>query len=406
VTFHPKSTHLLPSTDFDIIIIGGGLAGLSLSCLLGQITGWNIACLDKDSPETQIKSDLRTTAISYGSAQILDQAGIWNTLEPLGCPIRDIEILDGDSPTLLQFLSSEVEDKSFGWILSNTDIRKTLMNKINSLKNMDHIAPANVRNFNVTEEKAEITLDNGKTLSAKLIIGADGRQSSVRDFMDVHVRGWNYHQSAIVCFIKHEHPHQNKAIEHFWPSGPFAILPMNDDEDGNHRSSLVFTEHDRSRNSLMNLSDKDFLSEVQSRFPEFYGHVEIIDNKRMKFPLSLTHAADYIAPRMVLVADAAHGIHPIAGQGLNLGFRDIGELANLLKNAYEDSTDPATPELLETYQRRRRPDNMAMVAVTDGLVRLFSNDIPPVRLLRRYGLKTVSRLGIAKKFFMRRAMGE
>ena len=396
----------LPDTDFDIIIIGGGLAGLSLSCLLGETTGWSIACLDKDSPKTQLKADLRTTAISYGSAQILDQAGVWKNLEPLGCPIRDIEILDGDSPTLLQFLSREVEDKSFGWILSNTDIRKTLMDKMASLKNVSHIAPATVKNFSVTNDKAEILIEDKKSLSAKLIIGADGRQSSVRDYMGVHVRGWDYHQSAVVCFIKHEHPHQNKAIEHFWPSGPFAILPMNDDKNGNHCSSLVFTEHGKSRDSLMDLSDKHFLREVQSRFPAFYGEVEIINNKRMKFPLSLSHAADYIAPRMALVADAAHGIHPIAGQGLNLGFRDIGELANLLKTAYQEGKDPADPELLETYQRRRRPDNMTMVAVTDGLVRLFSNDIPPVRILRRHGLKAVSHLGAAKKFFIRRAMGE
>ncbi len=393
-------------SNYDILIIGSGLAGLSLSCLLGELTGWRIACLDKDAPKKQLETDLRTTAISYGSAQILDQAKVWNKLEPLGCPIRDIEILDGNSPTLLQFLSEEVEDKSFGWILSNADIRKTLMDKMAKLDHVTHIAPATVKDFTITDSHAEVLLDDSKTLTAKLVIGADGRQSSVRDFMDVHVRGHDYHQSAVVCFIKHENPHEYKAIEHFWPEGPFAILPMNDDEKGKHRSSLVFTEHGKARTSLMDLSDEAFLQEVQSRFPEFYGRIKVIDNKRMRYPLTLSHAAEYIAPRMVLVADAAHGIHPIAGQGLNLGFRDIGELGNLLKNAYEQGLDPADPDLLETYQRRRRPDNMAMIAVTDGLVYLFSNNIPPIKFLRRHGLKAVSRLGAAKQFFMRRAMGE
>lgn len=156
----------------------------------------------------------------------------------------------------------------------------------------------------------------------------------------------------------------------------------------------------------MNLSDDEFAAEVQKRFPEFYGKTSVIDNKRMAYPLSLVHAADYIAPRMALVADAAHGIHPIAGQGLNLGFRDLGEISQLIHKAFEKGEDIGAKSLLQTYQRRRRPDNMAMVAVTDGLVRLFSNDLKTVKFARRFGLRAVSRLSKAKKFFMQRAMGE
>lgn len=382
--------------DYDVIIVGGGLAGLSLACLLGQTSGLKIACIDQGAP-----ADDRTTAISYGSSKILDRAGVWGDIVKEGCPINDIEILDGDSPLLLQFLSREVEGKAFGWIISNKHIRGCLTKHMTA----EHISPAKVQDFEVHENYASVKLEDGRALTAKLIIGADGRKSAVREFMDVDVRSWSYNQQAVVCFITHENPHQNKAIEHFWPDGPFAILPMSDREDGAHCSSLVFTEHSKSA-SLMDLSDEEFAAEVQKLFPEFYGKTSVIDNKRMAYPLSLVHAADYIAPRMALVADAAHGIHPIAGQGLNLGFRDLGEISQLIHNAFEKGEDIGAKTLLETYQRRRRPDNMAMVAVTDGLVRLFSNDLKTVKFARRFGLRAVSRLSKAKKFFMQRAMGE
>lgn len=393
-------------TEFDVIIIGGGLAGLSLSCLLGNIKGLRVACVDMDSPEKQLAADERTTAISYGSSQILEKAGVWGNILPHGCPIEDIEIYDGDSPLLLQFLSHEVEGKSFGWIVSNREIRRVLMGRIVALKNVTHIAPSKAKTFDVGQDTVSVTLEDGRILKASLVVGADGRSSAVRDFMDVPVRSWSYDQKAVVCFVRHENPHNNKAVEHFWPEGPFAILPMTDDEGENHRSSLVFTEHGKKKGSLMDLSETAFQEEVAARFPENYGKISIINNKRLAYPLSLVHAAHYIAPRMVLVADAAHGIHPIAGQGLNLGFRDLGELAALVGKAFEEGQDIGGQTLLETYQRRRRPDNMAMVAVTDGLVRLFSNDFLPVKTLRRAGLRAVSGVSVAKRFFMRRAMGE
>ncbi len=394
------------ANEYDVIIVGGGLSGLSLSCLLGGIDGLRVACIDRDAPEAQLKSDERTTAISYGSSKILARAGVWDAIAAQGCPIEDIEILDGNSPVLLQFLSGEVDGKAFGWIVSNRYIREVLMARMAELPHVDHIAPTTVKDFTVDEHCAKVILDDGKVLSAKLIVGADGRQSSVREFMDVDIRSWSYQQQAVVCFVSHEHAHRNRAVEHFWPEGPFAILPMPDHKGGGCCSSLVFTEHGNKRDGLMSLSDDMFLDEVTKRFPKSYGAIEIIDNKRMAFPLSLVHAAEYIAPRMVLVADAAHGIHPIAGQGLNLGFRDLGVLHYLIEDAVLRGGDIGAPELLLSYQRKRRPDNMAMIAATDALVRLFSNDLPPVKLLRRVGLKAVAKLPMAKQFFMKRAMGE
>ena len=392
--------------SYDVVIVGGGLSGLSLACLLGQ-RGLNIACVDQSDPAQKPK-DLRTTAISYGSRKILEKAGIWQNIAE-SCPIEDIRILDGNSPTLLEFLSREVENKAFGWIVDNHDLKQAMMKRLGELKTVTHIAPAIVAGFEITEKAGHVQLENGDRLIANLIIGADGRFSKTRDFMareyGLRTRQWSYSQRAVICTAQHEKPHNNIAVEHFWPEGPFAILPVADDQDGTHRSSVVFTEHGPEQDSFMHMNDQDFETALAVRFPDTYGDVKLI-GRRVSYPLGLVHADRYIAPRMVLVADAAHGIHPIAGQGLNLGFRDLDTLDELIGQALSAGQNIAAPALLETYQRRRRPDNMAMVAVTDGLNRLFSNNIMPVRVLRRTGLKLVSRLRPAKQFFMKQAMGD
>ena len=387
---------------YEVMIIGGGLSGLTLACLLGQSKIKTI-CIDHADPKIQ-NVDLRTTAISYGSSKILSRAGIWDTMLKSASPIKDIQILDGDSPLLLQFLSSEVKDRAFGWIVENADLRKALLAQVKSLKSVTHLAPAKISDFTASEDHASATLENGDTITASLIIGADGRGSSVRQWMDIPTRQWSYNQRAVICCVSHENPHNQIALEHFWPEGPFAVLPMRDSKE-QHRSSVVFTEHGPEKHSLMNFTDEEFETALNARFPDSYGKVTII-GKRAAYPLSLVHATRYIGPRMALVADAAHGIHPIAGQGLNLGFRDVDKMAQLLNDAHTKGEDLGSDALLNTYQSARRFDNMSMVAVTDGLVRLFSNNLPPVRFLRRTGLKLVSKLKPAKQFFMKQAMGD
>lgn len=389
---------------YDATITGGGLAGLTLACLLGN-SGLKVAVIDAADPEKPMTGDERTTAISYGSSLILDKAGIWCNLQSKGCDIRDIKILDGDSAVLLQFLSEEVGNKQFGTILLNSDIRKALKEKVEASDYIDLIAPAQVSDFEVDHDQVTTILKNGERLSSKLAIGADGRKSFMRDWLDIETRSWSYNQRAVVCIARHENVHNNVAVEHFMHDGPFAVLPMADDTEGNHRSSVVFTEHGSERRSRMRLSRDEFIDQLRMRFPEEYGHVEML-GERSAYPLGLVHAKDYIGDRMALIADAAHGIHPIAGQGLNLGFRDVKEIAALVIDAYESGRDIGASELLQTYQRRRRPDNMAMVAFTDGLVRLFSNNFLPFRVARRAGLKAVSRLPIAKRFFMKQAMAD
>lgn len=394
--------------DADVIIVGGGPAGLTMTALLAA-NGVKTICIDRDNPASQIKQDFdgRTIAVSYGSRQVLEAAGIWDSLENKACPINTIQILDEESPVLLKFDKSEVDDRTFGWIAEMRDIRTALFDKLATEKHAHHKAPAAVSGYALhkDEKSVSVHLQDGTSLSAPLVIGADGRNSFTREWMGIDTRGWSYRQKAVVCVVHHENPHQHIAVEHFRPEGPFAVLPMKDDEQGRHRSSLVWTEHYNTRDkSAMDYDDEVFNAALNSRFPEFYGRVGIA-GPRFSYPLGLIHAHQYIGPRMALIADAAHGIHPIAGQGLNLGFRDIACLTELITTAVKNKEDPGADALLATYQKQRRFDNMAMAGATDALTRLFSNDIAPVGIVRKIGLRAVAKLPHAKGFFMKQAMG-
>lgn len=392
----------------DIVIVGGGLAGLSLAALLGR-GGVDVVCIDRDDPAVQMGAafDGRTTAISYGSRKVLEAAGIWAPLEASAagaCPIETIQILDGESPVLLQFDAAEVGGRKFGWIAENRDIRRCLFDTIADMPNVRHLAPARVSDFRVDDEGVTVLTETGLSIRALLVVGADGRQSFTRQWAGIGTRGWTYNQRAIVCTAIHEQPHNNVAVEHFRSAGPFAILPMSDDEQGRHRSSVVWTEHGRDRDSALHWPQDVFDAALCARFPDGYGRVSQA-GRRFAYPLGLVHAHTYIAPRMALIAEAAHGIHPIAGQGLNMGLRDVAALAELVRAAHRRGEDPGAEALLTRYQRQRRFDNMAMAGATDTLNRLFSNDFAPVAAARKFGLRTVSRLPFAKRFFMGQAMG-
>lgn len=389
----------------DVIIIGGGLSGGTLACLLGQ-DGFRVACIDSAPPVTQIEEafDGRTTAVSYGSRKVLEAAGAWSLLQKDSCPIRTIEILDGGSPVLLRFGAEEIGGESFGWIMENRVLRKALFERMRGLKSVDHHAPAQITAIENESGQIRITLRDQTVLSAPLVVGADGRNSFVRDWAGIGLRGWSYRQRAIVCTVVHDRPHHNVAVEHFRAQGPFAILPMTDGPDGEHRSSVVWTEHGPARASAIRDDQDSFDAALTARFPESYGTVRQI-GLRASFPLWLQHAYTYTAPRVALIADAAHGIHPIAGQGLNLGFRDIDALWSLLTAARESGDDFGGDVLLQDYERLRRVDNMAMAGATDILNRLFSNAAPGLPLLRQTGLRLVARMPAVKRFFMHQAMG-
>lgn len=389
----------------DVAIVGGGHAGLSLAAILGR-AGVTVACIDRDNPKTTLKQsfDGRTTAISLGSKRVFDAAGIWPHLEADGEPIVDIRVADGHSPLFLHFDSRDVGHEPFGWIFENRLIRKALFECLDGLENVHHVAPATVVDFELDDHAMTVLLEDGGRISAPLCIGADGRGSFTRQWAGIDTRGHSYNQNAIVCTVGHENPHEGLAVENFMPSGPFATLPMTDAPDGTHRSSVVWTEHGGDDTLYLEMPEEDFNAELQERFGESFGKVHLIGG-RFSYPLTLSHAKSYVAPRLALVADAAHGIHPIAGQGLNLGMRDIAVLAELIVDQKRLGLDIGAWSLLQRYRTLRRGDNIRMIAATDALNRLFSNDIAPVRILRDIGLGVVHHVPPMKRFFMRQAMG-
>ncbi len=398
-----KSSPHTPPSQPAAVIVGGGLAGLTLAAHLGA-HNIPVLCLDRDPPPGVTHHDIRTTAISHGSHFVLKECGVWDDLEKRACPILDIRILDESSPVLLTFLSSEVGDNAFGYILNNYDLRMTLAKKLKEFPHVTHITEAHVSDIKTDATKATVTLKDKRVFSSPLLIGADGKNSRVREFMNVPGHGWSYDQTAFVCAITHENPHHNVAIEHFRGDGPFAALPMCDDEKGRHRSSIVWTVHGKKADIFKDCDDAVFTAAIAARMPPEYGAIALA-GKRAAWPLSLKHAHRYVGHRCVLINEAAHAMHPIAGQGLNIGMRDIQTLSEMIASAYHAGHDTGADELLENYQRARKLDTMMMMAATDSLNKLFSNNLPFIGPLRRAGLKMIEHTPVAKQFFMRQAMG-
>lgn len=385
--------------NYDIAIIGGGLAGLTLSILLGN-QGWRVACIDREQPETQAKGDTRTTAISWGSRNVLTHAGIWQALADKAACISDILILDEDSPIDLQFHREDIGAEGFGWIVDNRDLRLALTDAVSQNKNITHVTGAAVTEFNHQGDHVSVTCADSRIVKAKLIVGADGRTSITREAMGIKTWTRDYNQSGIVCLITHDKPHDGWALEHFRAQGPFAVLPFTDDAAGNHRSAVVWTVATEDVPQWLECSENVFNAALQERCGDRYGTVTV-QGSRAAWPLTLVKAKSYIADRMVLVAEAAHGMHPIAGQGLNMSLRDLAALTEVLEGA----SDPGDQTLLKRYQRMRRADNTAMVVATDRLNDLFGYNFFGLRAARRFGLHMVSRLPFARKFFMKQAMG-
>ncbi|MFQ5972982.1 MAG: UbiH/UbiF/VisC/COQ6 family ubiquinone biosynthesis hydroxylase, partial [Alphaproteobacteria bacterium] len=386
-------------------IVGAGMVGLTLGCALAG-AGLRVAVIDRTDPDALASDhfDGRATSIALGGRRVLGGIGVWRDLEAYACPIDDIRVSDADSRLFLHYDHVEVGDEPLGYMAENRHIRRALTDRATSLDCLWLRAPARLEAVHRSPDEARLQLDDGTTVTAEVVLACDGKGSGLRRAAGIPATEWRYRQTGIVCTVVHERPHRNVAHERFLPAGPFAILPLVDDEAGRHRSSLVWTEREAVAPAMLALDDRQFTDEVARRFGDFLGAVGVT-GPRWSYPLSLYHAGRYVGRRLALVGDAAHAIHPIAGQGFNLGLRDIAALAEILVDTRRLGLDIGSAEVLRRYERWRRFDNTVLMFVTDGLNRLFSNDIAPLRLARDAGLAVVNELPPLKRYFMRHAMG-
>ncbi|MGE3713377.1 MAG: UbiH/UbiF/VisC/COQ6 family ubiquinone biosynthesis hydroxylase [Alphaproteobacteria bacterium] len=391
------------SSRYDVAISGGGFAGMTLAIALAQ-DGLQVLLIEKGAISDQLAPafDGRVSAIALGSQRILDSVGAWRAMATHAEPIRDIRVSDGDTPFFLHYDHNEIRSQTngapFGYIVENRYIRHALVQRLQH-ENITLAQHCSVSSITSDATGVHITLSDGRQTQAALLVGADGKFSSIRSMAGIKDIRASYRQTAIVCTICHEHPHEGLAQERFLPAGPFAVLPMT----GN-RSSLVWVEPDDRVQLYMDLPDDEFVQEITERTGNYLGTISV-EGKRFCYPLTLVHANQYVQGRIVLAGDAAHAIHPIAGQGVNLGFRDVGVLAELLSRQHRLGLDIGAPAVLQHYQRWRRFDNFTMLAVTDTLTRLFSNTLLPLRLARGVGMWAVGQTKPLKRFFMLHAMG-
>ncbi len=384
----------------DVAIVGGGLSGLTLACALGG-AGASVTVIEAAPRESTVAPafDGRTTAIAAGSRTILEAVGAWRGIADGAQPILDIRISDGHSPLFLHYDHREVGEAPMGYIAENRVIREALYERLSALPVVSLLFRRRVVTLDRAGAAATLVLDDGSALRARLVVAADGRNSPMRAAAGIGVTSWTYPQTGIVCTVEHARDHRGVAQEHFLPAGPFAILPMI-----GRRSSIVWTERADLAPRLLALDDAEFLAELGRRFGDYLGPLRVV-GPRFSYPLALMHAERYVAPRLALVADAAHLIHPIAGQGLNIGWRDVAALAEVAVDTLRLGLDPGSVAVLERYERWRRVDNLSMLAATDVLNRLFSNEIAPIRAARDIGLAAVNRTAPLKRLFMRHAMG-
>jgi 2-octaprenyl-6-methoxyphenol hydroxylase len=397
VELHPLGV----TDDVELLIAGAGLTGLLLAAACAG-AGLAVAIVDRQDPASLLSEDIdgRSSAISYGSRRVLDVLGLWPAVALNAEPILEIRVADDDSPLFLHYDHRELgTDAPLGYIIENRLLRRALIEHIRSIRNLILLAPLAVGEVVTSSLAAVAALSDGGQVGARLVAAADGQRSRLRRAAGIRTLDWRYHQTGIVTIVRHERPHCGIAVEHFLPAGPFAILPMT----GN-RSSIVWTERAELAPRLIELSDAAFAAELAARFGDFLGAVEPV-GPRWAYPLALLLAECYVAPRMALVGETAHMIHPIAGQGLNLGIRDVAVLAELVIDARRLGLDIGDDAVLRRYQRWRRFDALALAVVTDGLNRLFSNALPPVKLARDVGLAAVHRLPVLKRLLMRDAMG-
>jgi len=397
---------------YDVIIAGAGLAGAAFGLAAAQ-GGLKVVLVDPQPFDAQLAPsfDGRSTAIAFSTFRMLDAIGVGAGMRPHACRMDRILVTDGRrpgaasraaSPAFLRFDADEIGDRTdgepLGYMVENRRIRVALAAAV-AAAGIEVRAPAAVAGVEVGPATSRVTLADGAVIEAPLTVGAEGRNSPVRRAAGIETVGWGYGQSGVVATVSLGRDHGNVAHEYFLPSGPFAILPLTE-----RRASLVWTETTRRAEALRAASDEAFQSHLMRRFGDFLDDVTVV-GPRFVYPLSLQLAEALTAPRIALIGDAAHGVHPVAGQGLNMGLKDAAALAEVLVEALRLGEDIGAETVLDRYARWRRFDNAALTAGFDGFVRLFSNDLPPVRLARTLGIAAVNRIPALRRAFMHEAGG-
>lgn len=387
----------------DMVIVGAGPVGALAAALAAQ-AGLSVTVIEAGKAEiiTKPRSDGRAIALALAPKRALEVGGFWPLLSPAAEPILDIRVTDGHAPVYLHYDHRVVGTDPFGWIIENEVIKTAALERLRQL-GVRVLTETRAERWDFGPHEAVAHLAGGGTVRARLAVAADGRKSPTRDTAGIEITGWDYGQSAIVCAIGHEKPHRGIAHEHFRTAGPFAILPMTDTDRG-HRSGIVWTEARKRAQGIVDQTDGAFLAEMAEHFGDFLGELSLA-SPRFAYPLTFQMARKYTAKRLVLVGDAAHGMHPIAGQGLNLGLRDAAALGQVVVEAARLGLDIGGSPVLDRYRAWRRMDTALMMGVTDSLNKLFTSGLAPVKLARDIGLWAVEHTPPLKTLFMRHAMG-
>jgi len=385
----------------DVIIFGGGLVGRALASALDS-SGLSAIVVDPADPAPRSSSafDGRTSAVSSSSMRMLQTIGVPDHLAEPGCPIWRIAVADGLKPGALHFDPDDGEP--LGFMHENRNLRAGLQARAEAGKNLWLMWKSRVETVDRGEHGVVVSLEDGRRLHAPLLVAADGRNSATREAAGIRIARWKYDHQAIVSVLRHERPHEHVAYEIFYPTGPFALLPMND--DGGHRSAIVWSVPEEDATGWLALNDDEFAAEAEAVMGGFLGKVALLA-PRFSFPLGFHHAAHITAQRLALVGDAAHAIHPIAGQGLNLGFRDVAALAQVLVEGARLGLDLGDQQLLERYQRWRSLDALSVAFATDTLTRIYGIPGKTASAIRRFGMALVGQISPLRDRLMSEARG-
>jgi len=393
----------MANQKYDIVIVGGGMVGAALACAVAR-NGLRVAVIDSVEPQPFENSeyDLRVSSLTLGSKAIFETVGAWQDMiqQRVSC-VDAMEIWDEGGSGSIRFDSADMAQPCLAYVIENRVILLALLNCMKTTHNIEYISPVMIENIVTNDQQALVKLDTGESLQARLIVGADGANSLVRKLSGIETEGWNFEQKAIVATVLSELGHQRIARQRFLATGPLAFLPLDD----THHCSIVWSADSDRADILIALEETEFNSELQQSFGDRLGEVKLVSQRAM-FPLIAAHAKQYLAERIVLVGDAAHRIHPLAGQGLNLGLGDIAVLAEVLVEAGQERHDIGTRKVLRRYERWRKGSNALMLGAMDGFKQLFGSTNDVVRGLRNSGLDLTDGLPLVKHRIMQYAAGQ